>query len=62
MRAFVPQMALASIAAGADAVMLEVHNSPDCAKSDGDQALLPDSLGRLLPRLRAVANAVGRDL
>jgi 3-deoxy-7-phosphoheptulonate synthase len=62
LRPFVPQMALASIAAGADAVMLEVHNSPECAKSDGEQALFPEALGRLLPRLRAVANAVGRDL
>ncbi|MGI8821029.1 MAG: 3-deoxy-7-phosphoheptulonate synthase [Chthoniobacterales bacterium] len=62
LRAFVPQMALAGIAAGADAIMLEVHNSPGCAKSDGEQALFPETLAKLLPRLRAVANAVGRDL
>ncbi|MDQ6765764.1 MAG: 3-deoxy-7-phosphoheptulonate synthase [Verrucomicrobiota bacterium] len=62
LRAFVPQMSLAAVAAGADAIMLEVHDSPHAAKSDGEQALLPETLGKLLPRLRAVANAIGRDL
>jgi 3-deoxy-7-phosphoheptulonate synthase len=62
LRDFIPQMSLAAIAAGADGIMLEVHDSPDVAKSDGDQALVPDVLNRLIPRLRAVANAVGRDL
>ncbi|MDQ6655933.1 MAG: 3-deoxy-7-phosphoheptulonate synthase [Verrucomicrobiota bacterium] len=62
LRAFVPQMSLAAIAAGADAIMLEVHNSPECAKSDGEQALFPSTMAKLLPRMRAVANAVGRDL
>jgi 3-deoxy-7-phosphoheptulonate synthase len=62
LRAFVPQMSLAAVAAGADAIMLEVHNSPDAAKSDGEQALMPETLSRLFPRLRAVANAIGRDL
>ena len=62
LRAFVPQMSLAAIAAGADAVMIEVHNSPASAKSDGEQALFPETLAKLLPRMRAVANAVGRDL
>lgn len=62
LRAFVPQMSLAAVAAGADAIMLEVHNSPDAAKSDGAQALVPETLSKLFPRLRAVANAIGRDL
>jgi 3-deoxy-7-phosphoheptulonate synthase len=62
LREFIPQMALAAVAAGADAIMLEVHDSPDMAKSDGEQALVPDMLAKLVPRLRAVANAVGRDL
>ena len=62
LREFIPQMALAAVAAGADAIMLEVHDTPDLAKSDGEQALTPDMLAKLLPRLRAVANAVGRDL
>jgi 3-deoxy-7-phosphoheptulonate synthase len=62
LRDFVPQMSIAAVAAGADAIMLEVHESPDVAKSDGDQALVPEVLTRLVPRLRAVANAIGRDL
>ena len=62
LRAFVPQMSLAAIAAGADGVMLEVHDAPGSAKSDGEQALTPETLAKMLPRLRAVANAVGRDL
>lgn len=62
LRDFIPQMALASIAAGADAVMLEIHESPAAAKCDGEQALLPATLAKLVPRLRAVANAIGRDL
>ncbi|CAN5200635.1 3-deoxy-7-phosphoheptulonate synthase [soil metagenome] len=62
LREFIPQMALASIAAGADAIMLEVHDSPEHAKSDGEQALLPETLAKLVPRMRAVANAIGRDL
>lgn len=61
-RDLIPQMSLAAIAAGADGIMLEVHNSPKAAMSDGDQALTPEMLTRLFPRLRAVANAIGRDL
>src|SRR5205085_1595684 len=34
LRAFIPQMSLAAVAAGADAIMMEVHDSPDVAKSD----------------------------
>src|SRR6476469_1501269 len=49
LRAFVPQMSLAAVAAGADAIMLEVHNSPVDAKSDGEQALVPETLSRLFP-------------
>ncbi len=62
LRAFIPQMSLAAVAAGADALMLEVHQAPDAAKSDGEQALTPEMLGKLVPRIRAVANAIGRDL
>lgn len=62
LRDFIPQMSIAAVAAGADAIMLEVHDSPFIAKSDGEQALLPETLARLVPRLRAVANAIGRDL
>ncbi|MGI8435582.1 MAG: 3-deoxy-7-phosphoheptulonate synthase [Chthoniobacterales bacterium] len=62
LRAFIPQMSLAAIAAGADAIMLEVHDAPEAAMCDGEQALRPETLSKLVPRLRAVANAIGRDL
>ena len=62
LREFVPQMSLAALAAGADALMIEVHDSPELAKSDGDQALTPEIFADLVPRLRAVAAAIGRTL
>jgi 3-deoxy-7-phosphoheptulonate synthase len=61
-REFIPAMALAAVAAGADAIMVEVHNSPELAKSDGEQALLPDEFADLVARIKAVANAVGRQI
>jgi 3-deoxy-7-phosphoheptulonate synthase len=62
LREFVPQMSLAAVAAGADALMIEVHDSPELAKSDGNQALTPEIVAELVPRLRAVAAAIGRAL
>ena len=53
LRDFVPQMSLAAIAAGADAVMIEVHDSPELAKSDGEQALTPEIFGEPLCRICA---------
>ncbi len=62
LRQHVGAMALAAVAAGADAIMVEVHNSPELAKSDGEQALLPGEFAELVQRIRAVAVAVGRTL
>jgi 3-deoxy-7-phosphoheptulonate synthase len=56
----VAPLALASIAAGADGVILEVHPDPDRAKSDGGQSLNPENFAALMPRIAAVAGAVGR--
>jgi 3-deoxy-7-phosphoheptulonate synthase len=61
-REFVPAMALAAVAAGADSIMIEVHNAPEQAKSDGEQALLPIDFEDLMARVRSVAIAVGREL
>ena len=61
-REFVPAMALAAVAAGADSIMIEVHNAPEQAKSDGEQALLPADFEDLVTRVRNVAIAVGREL
>jgi len=61
-REFVPAMALASVAAGADALMLEVHNDPEHAKSDGEQALLGHEFAELVQQIRKVAEAIGRSV
>jgi len=61
-RQYIPAMALAAVAAGADALMIEVHNAPEFSKSDGDQALLPGEFEDLVQRIRAVAAVVGRDI
>jgi len=61
-REFIPAMALAAVAAGADALMLEVHNAPEQAKSDGEQSLLPREFQDVVARIRKVADAVGRSL
>lgn len=61
-REFVPAMALAGVAAGADALMLEVHHEPERAKSDGEQSLRPHEFEDLVIRIRRVADAVGRSL
>ena len=62
LRSHIPAMALAAVAAGADALMIEVHDSPELAKSDGEQALLPHEFAELVARIRKVAEAVGRSL
>jgi len=56
----VPPMALAAIAAGADALLIEVHPHPDQALSDGAQSLDPAQFADLMRRMQAVAQAVGR--
>ena len=56
----VPPMSLAAVAAGADALILEVHPDPESAMSDGDQSLKPERFVELMDGLRKVAEAVGR--
>lgn len=56
----VPPLTLAAIATGADGVIIEVHPDPDRAKSDGGQSLSPENFMNLMPKLRAVAQVVGR--
>ena len=62
LREHIPQMALAAVAAGADAVMVEVHHQPDRAWSDGEQALRPEAFADLVNRIRHLAAAIGREL
>lgn len=58
----VAPMALAAVAAGADAVMIDVHADPEHALCDGPQALLPEEMADLGRRMAAVAAAVGREM
>jgi 3-deoxy-7-phosphoheptulonate synthase len=58
----VPPMARASLAAGADALLIEVHHDPDKAFSDGAQSLFPEQFAKLMDELRMIAPAVGRKL
>ena len=58
----VPPMARASLAAGADVLLIEVHPDPDKALSDGAQSLYPDQFAQLMDELRMIAPAVGRKL
>src|SRR5437588_3889716 len=58
----VPPMARASVAAGADVLLIEVHPDPDKALSDGAQSLYPDQFAQLMEELRMIAPAVGRKL
>jgi 3-deoxy-7-phosphoheptulonate synthase len=55
-------MARAAIAAGADGLLIEVHNNPDKALSDGAQSLYPEQFGRLMSELRIIAPVLGRSL
>jgi 3-deoxy-7-phosphoheptulonate synthase len=58
----VAPMARAAVAAGADALIIEVHHDPDHAWSDGAQTLKPEQFQELMKQLSIIANAVGRSL
>jgi len=58
----VPPMGRAAVAAGADALLIEVHHCPDKALSDGAQSLYPEQFTRLMQELRMIAPAVGRSI
>ncbi len=59
---FVPALARAAVAVGADGVMIEVHSNPAEAYCDGEQALLPVQFKELMVSLRKIATAVGREM
>ena len=62
LREYVPQLALAGIAAGADGLIVEVHPDPEQAVSDGRQSLTIDGFGKMMDTLRPVAEALGRSV
>jgi 3-deoxy-7-phosphoheptulonate synthase len=58
----VAPMARAAVAAGADGLIIEVHNDPDHAMSDGAQSMFPAQFDRLMAELRIIAPAIGRSI
>ena len=58
----VERMAMAAVAAGADGLIIEVHNDPKNALCDGAQSLTPEQFARVMDRLAAVAPCVGREV
>jgi 3-deoxy-7-phosphoheptulonate synthase len=58
----VPPMARAAVAAGADGLLIEVHNDPEHALSDGAQSLFASQFEQLMKELRVIAPAVGRTI
>ena len=58
----VERMSMAAIAAGADGLLIEVHNDPAHALCDGAQSLTPDQFREIMPKLDAIARCVGRKL
>ena len=59
-RDLVPAMAMATIAAGGDGLLMEMHPNPDKAMSDGAQSLFPEELTKLVAKLRQLAPVVDR--
>jgi 3-deoxy-7-phosphoheptulonate synthase len=61
-REFVLPMARASVAAGADGLLVEVHPDPDRAVSDGAQTLKPGQFDEMMQQIRLIAQAMGRSV
>ncbi len=59
---YVPAIAKAAIAAGADGLMIEVHDCPECAASDGPQSLKPDKFAALMQELGKIAEVIGKEI
>ena len=58
----VEPLAMAAIAAGADGLIIEVHNDPACAKCDGQQSLTPGHFDELMGKVRTLTQMVGKTL
>jgi 3-deoxy-7-phosphoheptulonate synthase len=56
----VTPLSRAAVAVGADGLLVEVHNKPDEALSDGPQSLYPDQFDELMKQVRQIAAVVGR--
>lgn len=58
----VEPLAKAAIAAGADGLMIEVHNNPQCALSDGQQSIKPESFDELMKKIKVLAEIEGKHI
>lgn len=58
----VNSMSKAAIASGADGLIIEVHQNPECALSDGPQSLKPEKYFELMEDLKNIATAVNRQI
>ncbi len=58
----VEPLTLAAVAAGADGLVIEVHNDPKHAKCDGQQSLTPEQFGVLMGKVNALTDLVGKEI
>jgi 3-deoxy-7-phosphoheptulonate synthase len=58
----VEPLALAAVAAGADGLIIEVHNDPENALCDGNQSIKTEKFHQLMEKLKLIANAIGREM
>ena len=58
----VEPLAMAAVAAGADGLIIEVHNDPPHAKCDGQQSLTPEKFGHLMGRIQGLVDLMGKTL
>ncbi len=58
----VESLAKAAVAVGADGLMIEVHNNPECALSDGEQSVTPAEFDEIMKKVTAYANIEGKTL
>ena len=56
----VEPLAKAAISAGADGLMIEVHNNPQCALSDGQQSIKPEAFKKLMNKVKILAEMEGK--
>lgn len=61
-RKYVPALACAAVAAGADGIMVEVHPHPDQALCDGQESLTPDQFDKLMRTIEPLARVMGKKL
>jgi len=58
----VESMAKAAVACGADGLMIEVHNNPECALCDGGQSLKPEKYDRMMKEINSILHVLGKEM